>query len=60
MLVMRALLLLGGLTVLLSLVAFLITRDWRYLRFAWQLIKFAGVLLLVFAGLWALGRMILL
>lgn len=60
MLVLRLLLVLGLIAVVVSFSVFLLTRDRRYLRFTWQLIKFSVVLLLVFAALLTLGRIILL
>lgn len=59
MLVLRLLLVLGLIAVVVSFTVFLLTHDKRYLRFTWQLIKFSAVLLLVFAALLTLGRIIL-
>ena len=50
---------LGLIAIVASVVLFLFTRDARYLRFAWQLFKFSLVLLLVFAALLMMGRLIL-
>ena len=60
MLVLRLFLFIALIAVIVSFGVFLLTRDTRYLRFTWQLIKFSSVLVLLFAGLWALGRLILL
>lgn len=59
MLVLRFLLILGVISVAVSFGVFILTRDKRYLRFAWQLFKFCGMLLLVVAGVIAMGRIIL-
>lgn len=59
MLVLRFLLFLGLITIGVSAAAYLFTRDRRYLRFAWQLFKFIGVLLLLVAAAIAMGRIIL-
>lgn len=59
MLVLRFLLFLGLISIAVSVGAYLITRDRRYLRFAWQLFKFIGVLLLIVAAVIAMGRIIL-
>ncbi len=42
-----------------SLAMFLIQRDARYLRFAWQLVRFSAVFLLVLGVLLMMGRLIL-
>lgn len=59
MLVLRFLLVLGLIAVVVSFSVFLLTQDKRYLRFTWQLLKFSSVLLLVFAAVLAMGRIIL-
>lgn len=59
MLVLRFLLFLGLITIGVSAAVYLFTRDRRYLRFAWQLFKFIGVLLLLVAAAIAMGRIIL-
>lgn len=59
MIILRLFVLLAGLAVGLSVVTFVVTRDRRYLRFAWQLFKFSIVLLLVFGALIMMGRIIL-
>lgn len=59
MLVLRFLLIFGGIAVAVSLGVYVITSDKRYLRFAWQLFKFSGMLLLVIGAVIAMGRIIL-
>ncbi len=59
MLVLRFLLILGGIAVAVSFAVYLLTRDKRYLRFSWQLFKFSGMLLLVVGAVIAMGRIIL-
>jgi len=39
-----------------SAVLFLITRDPRYLRFVWQVVRFMAYVLLVFGALYLLER----
>jgi len=60
MLVLRLLLILGLISVAVSLGTYLLSGDKRYLRFTWQLIKFTFVLVFVGAVIWAMGRIILL
>jgi hypothetical protein len=43
----------------LALILYLLRQDRRYLRLAWQISKFSLVLLLVFAALVMMGRIIL-
>jgi len=57
--VIRLVLILSLITVGMSLVMFLMTRDRRYLRFAWQVFRFVLTLVLVFAGVLMMGRIIL-
>lgn len=59
MLVLRLFVYLALISIAVAVVMFLFTRDVRYLRFAWQLFKFSVVLLLVFAALLMMGRLIL-
>lgn len=59
MLVFRILLILGLISVVVSLSVYFLSGDKRYLRFSWQLIKFTLVLLFVAAVLIAMGRLIL-
>lgn len=60
MLVLRLLLALALISVAVSFGIYFLTGDKRYLRFAWQIIKFTIVLLFVAAVLFAMGRVILL
>lgn len=59
MLVLRFLLFLGLISIAVPVGTYLLTRDRRYLRFAWQLFKFSGVLLLIVGTVIAMGRIIL-
>lgn len=59
MIVVRLLAYLGLVAIGLSLAMFLLTRDTRYLRFTWQLLKFSLVLLLVLGALLLAGRAVL-
>jgi len=59
MLVFRLLLILGFISVVVSLAVYFLSGDKRYLTFAWQLIKFTIVLLFIAAVLFAMGRIIL-
>lgn len=59
MLVLRLLLILGIISVAVSLGVYFLSGDKRYLKFSWQIIKFTLVLLLVAAGVVAMGRIIL-
>lgn len=59
MLVLRLLLVLITLLLVLSGGMYLFTRDRRYLRFAWQTLRFTVFLLLVFALLFVLERYVL-
>ena len=59
MLVLRFLLLLGLISLAVSLGVYLITRDRRYLRFSWQIFKFAVMLILVVGLVVLMGRIIL-
>lgn len=60
MLVLRLVLALGLISVCVSLGVYFISKDKRYLRFSWQIIKFTLVLIFIAAVLHALGRIILL
>jgi hypothetical protein len=57
--VIRLILILALIAVGVSLLMFVVTRNRRYLQFAWQLFKFAVTLVLVFAALVMMGRIIL-
>jgi hypothetical protein len=59
MLVFRLLLILGFISVAVSLAIYFLSGDKRYLKFSWQLIKFTIVLLFIAAVLVAMGRIIL-
>ncbi|MEO8331182.1 MAG: hypothetical protein ABI479_02015 [Gallionella sp.] len=59
MLVVRLLIVLITLLLVLSGGMYLLTRDRRYLRFAWQTLRFTVFLLLVFALLFILERYVL-
>lgn len=59
MLVLRLMLILAAISVAVTMGVFFLTRDRRYLRFSWQIIKFTGVLLLIAVAVLAAGRIIL-
>lgn len=59
MVVVRLLILLALIAIGAAVVAYLFTRDGRYLGFAWQVLKFAIVFLLAFAALFVLERLLL-
>lgn len=59
MLVLRLFLILAILLLVLSGGMYIFTRDRRYLRFAWQLVRFAVLVLLVFGLLYVLERYVL-
>jgi len=59
MLVLRLLLILGIISVAVSLGIYFLSGDKRYLKLSWQIIKFTLVLLLVAAAVVAMGRIIL-
>lgn len=42
-----------------SLVTFVVTRNRAYIRFAWQIAKYAAILLLIALALLALERLVL-
>jgi hypothetical protein len=52
----RLALFLAALLITTSLVAFLITRDPRYMRLAWQVARFILYLMLIFGALYLLER----
>jgi hypothetical protein len=52
----RLALLISILLIVASAVMFLLTRDVRYSRFAWQVARFIGYVLLIFALLYLLER----
>lgn len=59
MLILRLFLILVTLLLVLSGGMYIFTRDRRYLKFAWQILRFAAVLLLLFAVLIVLERYVL-
>jgi len=59
LLVLRLLVVLGLISVAVSLGIYFLSDDRRYLRFSWQIIKFTLVLLLITAAVIAMGRIIL-
>lgn len=59
MLILRLLVILGVISVAVSLGIYFISGDSRYLKFTWQIIKFTLVLLLIAATIIAMGRIIL-
>lgn len=59
MLVLRILLVLGLISLVVSLGIYFISGDKRYLKFTWQLIKFTVVMLMVVALVISMGRIIL-
>lgn len=59
MLVLRLVLLLVALLLVLSGGMYVFTRDRRYLKFAWQTLRFVVLLLLVFVLLFVLERYVL-
>ncbi len=56
---LRLFLILSALAILLSGVMYLFTRNQRYLKFAWQIVRFVVYLLLVFGLLYVLERYVL-
>ena len=59
MLILRILLILSALTIVLSGGMYIFTRNSRYLRFAWQCVRFVVIVLLVFGVLYLLERYVL-
>ena len=59
MLILRLLLIGGKLLLVLCGGMYVFTRDRRYLKFAWQTLRFAVLLLLLFAVLFVLERYVL-
>jgi len=55
-LILRLFLILVTLLLVLSGGMYVFTRDRRYLKFAWQILRFAALLLLLFAVLFVLER----
>lgn len=52
----RLALLLSALLIVTSFATYLFTRDVRYLRFAWQVVRFMLIVVLVFGVLYLLER----
>ncbi len=52
----RLVVLLSALLIVASFGAYIFTRDRRYLRFAWQVVRFIVFALLVFGALYLLER----
>ena len=52
----RFALLISILLIVGSAIIFLFTRDARYLRFAWQVVRFIAYVLLIFGALYLLER----
>ena len=59
MFVLRLLVVLGLISVAVTLGIYFLSGDKRYLRFSWQVVKFTLVLLLIAGMLIAMGRIIL-
>jgi hypothetical protein len=59
MLALRLLFIIAALVIVLSFGLFLFTRKQKFLRFAWQVVRFVVVLLLVFGVLYLLERYVL-
>jgi len=59
MFILRLLIVLGLISIAVSLGIYFLSGDKRYLRFSWQIFKFTLVLLLITAGVMAMGRIIL-
>ena len=59
MLILRLLFILSTLSIVLCGGMYLFTRNRRYLRVAWQIVRFITFALLVFAALFVLERYIL-
>jgi len=59
MIILRMFMILSALSLVLTGGMYLFTRDRRYLRFAWQLVRFVVLVLLVFGLLFVLERYVL-
>lgn len=59
MLLLRLLLVFSALAIVLSAGMYLFTRQQRYLRIAWRIVRFTVILLLVFGVLFLLERYVL-
>jgi 4-hydroxybenzoate polyprenyltransferase len=58
-LIIRLVIYLGLIAMGVALGMYIFTQDRRYLRFAWQLFKFATVFVVVFFAIFMMGRIIL-
>jgi Na+-driven multidrug efflux pump len=58
-LILRLFLILVTLLLVLSGGMYVFTRDRRYLKFAWQILRFTALLMLLFAVLFVLERYVL-
>lgn len=59
MLILRLLLILGALSIILTGGMYLFTRNRRYLKLSWQIVRFVVFALLVFGVLFVLERYVL-
>ncbi|MDD4977106.1 MAG: hypothetical protein ABL873_02830 [Gallionella sp.] len=59
MLILRFALVVVALLVVFSGAMYLLTRDQKYYRFAWQVIRFSALMLVVFGLLYVLERYVL-
>ena len=59
MFVLRLLIVLGLISVAVTLGIYFLSGDKRYLRFSWQIVKFTLVLLFIAGLVMAMGRIIL-
>jgi len=59
MLVLRLFVVIVLLLLVVSGVVYLFTRDARYLRFAWQIVRFSALLIAIFGLLYLLERYVL-
>lgn len=59
MLILRLLLLFSALAIILSGGMYVFTRNRRYLKLSWQIVRFVAFALLVFAALYVLERYVL-
>ena len=59
MFVLRLMVVLGVISVAVSMGIYLLSGDKRYLRFSWQIVKFTLVLLLIAALVIFMGRIVL-
>ena len=59
MLILRMILVIVTLLIVLSVGMYIFTRDVRYYRFAWQIVRFSALLFAVFGLLYLLERYVL-